>query len=335
LGDAVQATAPESAVTAKRVLLVVAAGLGGAALATGVWLYLQGMLAPKPMAIAATPPVLPAAQPAVPPSPAPANEAAKSEAAPVTTLPVPRAAGLATAPVATPTVPAGRAQSVKPVAPAPAVAVTALPASAPTSTSAAPAGASEPPGLSPATVVAQTAGAKTYSPKQVAGNLMAQAVTLDREGRLDEAKQPLRQLLVTNPDDLAARQMLVQLDIDTGRLDDARELLEAGLRQHPGNPGLAWTLARLKAESGDVSGAITLLDGVRGGARTTRSYTPFRARCCCAVSVMPMQCRPISRRYGPTPPTLPGCLGLGQRWKARARPPTRSKPTSVPKELRA
>jgi MSHA biogenesis protein MshN len=194
----------------------------------------------------------------------------------VTTLPVPRAAGLATAPVAAPTVPAGRAQSVKPVAPAPVGAVTAPPASAPTSTSAAPAGASEPPGLSPATVVAQTAGAKTYSPNQVAGNLMAQAVTLDREGRLDEAKQPLRQLLATNPDDLAARQMLVQLDIDTGRLDDARELLEAGLRQHPGNPGLAWTLARLKAESGDVSGAITLLDGVRGGARDDPQLYAFQ-----------------------------------------------------------
>src|SRR5215471_981194 len=76
LGDAVQATAPESAVTAKRVLLVVAAGLGGAVLATGLWLYVQRALAPKPPVIPAPPPpLLAAAPPATTPSPVPADAA--------------------------------------------------------------------------------------------------------------------------------------------------------------------------------------------------------------------------------------------------------------------
>jgi predicted Zn-dependent protease len=265
LGDAVQATAPESAVTAKRVLLVVAAGLGGAALATGLWLYLQGMLAPKPAAIPAPPPpVLAAAQSVTTPGPAPADAAASPAVAPAATR---AAATLATTPVAESAVQAAPAQSIKPIPPAPVVAAIVRPALAPTPSSAAPEGAPEPPRPSPAAITARPAGGKTYSPKQVAGNLMAEAAALDREGRLDEAKRPLRQVLAANPDDVAARQMLVQLHIDTGHLDEARELLEEGLQQQAGNAGLAWTLARLKAESGDVPGAITLLEGIRGSAR--------------------------------------------------------------------
>jgi MSHA biogenesis protein MshN len=283
LGDAVRATAPESAVTAKRVLLVVAAGLGGAALATGLWLYLQGILAPKAAAMPSAPPPALGAQPATIPASAPADAAVTAAVA----MPKPGAADtVATAPVAAGPVVAGPVaaapvaaaavaepaiqtaslmKSIKPVSPAPVVAGTASPAVAPTLSSEAPAAAT----------AARPAGGKTYSPKQVAGNLMAEAAALDRQGRLDEAKQPLREVLVANPNDVAARQMLVQLQIDTGHLDEASALLEEGLQRQPGHPRLVWMLARMKAESGDVSGAITLLEGVRASVRDDPQLQAF------------------------------------------------------------
>jgi MSHA biogenesis protein MshN len=122
---------------------------------------------------------------------------------------------------------------------------------------------------------APPAGRKTYSAKQLAGKLIAEATTLERQGHLDEAKQRLRQVLAADPRDVTARQMLVQLDIDTGRLDDALVLLEDGLQQQAGHPGMSWTLARLKAESGDASGAITLLETARGPAPNDPQLNAF------------------------------------------------------------
>jgi MSHA biogenesis protein MshN len=116
------------------------------------------------------------------------------------------------------------------------------------------------------------AAGKTYSPKQLAANLLSQAVVLDQQGRLEEAKAPLQRALAANALDAPARKLLVRLQLDTGRLEDARTLLAEGQRLHPEDPDFTLVLARLKAEAGDSAGAIQLLEAGRSQARGEPQY---------------------------------------------------------------
>jgi MSHA biogenesis protein MshN len=127
-----------------------------------------------------------------------------------------------------------------------------------------------------ATAMSSSAGGgaagKTYSPKQLAANLLSQAVVLDQQGRLEEAKAPLQRALAANTLDAPARKMLVRLQLDTGHLEDARALLAEGQRLHPEDPDFTLVLARLKAEAGDGAGAIQLLEAGRSQARGEPQY---------------------------------------------------------------
>jgi MSHA biogenesis protein MshN len=123
------------------------------------------------------------------------------------------------------------------------------------------------PALKATATSGSAAAGKTYSPKQLAANLMSQAVVLDQQGRLEEAKAPLQRALAANTLDAPARKMLVRLQLDTGRLEDARALLVEGQRLHPEDPDFTLVLARLKAEAGDGAGAIQLLEAGRSQAR--------------------------------------------------------------------
>lgn len=114
--------------------------------------------------------------------------------------------------------------------------------------------------------------AKTYSPTQVSANLVAEAVRLDRQGHLEDAKALLERALGTNPIDAQARRMLVRLQIDTGRIEAAAVLLVEARRLHPEQPDFTLTLARLKAETGDMAGAIQLLEEGQAAARDEPQY---------------------------------------------------------------
>src|SRR5205085_7520477 len=94
-------------------------------------------------------------------------------------------------------------------------------------------------------VTPKAANAKTYSPMQVSANLVAEAVRLDQQGHLEDAKASLRRALVANPLDIQARQMLVRLKVDTGSVGEAVDLLVEGRRLHPEQPDLTLMLARL------------------------------------------------------------------------------------------
>jgi len=63
---------------------------------------------------------------------------------------------------------------------------------------------------------------------QLSANLLAEAVRLDQQGHLEDAKASLGRALVANPLDLQARRMLVRLQLDTGRVEEA----VAGLESH-------------------------------------------------------------------------------------------------------
>jgi len=107
---------------------------------------------------------------------------------------------------------------------------------------------------------------------QMSANLIAEAVRLDRQGHLEEAKASLGRALVANPLDLQARRMLVRLQLDTGRVEEAVALLVEGQRLHPEQPDFTVTLARLRAETGDNAGAIQLLEEGRLAAGDEPQY---------------------------------------------------------------
>jgi MSHA biogenesis protein MshN len=204
-------------------------------------------------ALAAAPAAVPAAKTA-PASPAPAPLAGKAERETLTMAAIPKVAPAAA-----------------PVAPAKPAAAAAVPAAAlagpPTVVATAVARSDPGAGLMPRVLSPGLPGeGKVYTPKQAAAKQVADAAALIRQGRNDEARALLQRTLDSQPAEMQARQMLVQLHLESGQLDPAQALLIEGQRLHPDQPGFAQTLARVKVEKGDVPGAIQLLEASSRGA---------------------------------------------------------------------
>jgi len=123
----------------------------------------------------------------------------------------------------------------------------------------------------------KAAGGKTYSPEQVSANLFAEAIKLDQQGHQEEAKVPLQGLLAANPLHVRARQLLAQLQLDTGHVEEARSLLAEGQRLLPEQSNFTLLLARLQVESGDIVEAIQLLEADRSSARNDPQFHAFLA----------------------------------------------------------
>lgn len=288
-GDAVRSVKPESPWQLGRNALLLIVAVVGAALLAGVWWWLQQRsvvatagsrsLAAAPTAIATSPPLAAVApNSAVASAPVVAAVAsvvavpvAKAEtAAPGAAVPVPVAAASASTPAAT--VVAAMTKAEAPVAPLPSL----------TSGTLKPTERVEAVVLAPAQPKAaaidpKATGGKSYSPVQVTANLMSEASLLERQGRPDEAKALLQRLLVTNPLDSAARQMLVQLQLDAGQIEAARLVLAEGQRLHPEQSYFSVALARLRVDSGDVNGAIQILETGRTAAGDAPQYRAFLA----------------------------------------------------------
>lgn len=291
-GDMIRSVKPVSAWRLGPKALLALLGVGLVVVALAWWLQQRGWALSRPFA-------LPAAQPAVlvrlaPPVPQGLPAQTESAARGATSAPqaaagssavvtgagqlTPAVAAKAVAPTPTPTpiptaVPKLRPASAPtaPPAPAPVPAPPTAPALAPRPALAAVAAAKAVDAggapIAQATVPKTTelparhGNAKTYSAKQVTGNLLSEAVLLDQQGRLDDAKAPLLRALAADPLNVEARQMLVRLQVDTGHLDEAQALLAEGHRLMPGQPSFLLALARLQAETGDISGAIKMLQG--------------------------------------------------------------------------
>ena len=124
---------------------------------------------------------------------------------------------------------------------------------------------------------AKAESGKTYSPAQLSANLFSEAVLLDQQGRQQEAKAPLQRLLAANPLDLKAREMLIQLQLDTGQVEQARSLLAEGRLLFPEQTSFTLALARLEVESGDANRAIHLLETDHSSAREEPQFQAFLA----------------------------------------------------------
>ncbi len=266
-GDAIRSIKPESPWHLGRNIVLAIVGLGVASLA-GAW-WVQQRNHGSELRVAA--PAVPAPAPALAsvPVPVPANNPPLAVtpialAPPVQQVAVAGLLATTKSPVAT------ALPKVAPMAPPPPLAAASSP-SAPEKI--------EPPAPLPETVVAspKATGGKTYTARQLSANLLAEAVILDRQGHQEDAKAPLQRALAANPLDVQARQMLIQLQLETGQVEKAGALLAEGQRLLPEQSNFTLMLARLKVDGGDVSGAIQLLQAGRASARNEPEYHAFLA----------------------------------------------------------
>lgn len=264
--------------------------------AIGAWWWMEQQAARPALAVVVnTAPPTPTPAPTPVPNPAPAPAAAPGPTPAPVPAPAPVAAAPAPAPAAAvapkPAAPAVVLAAAAPAPPTPPVAAAAArPAPAATTVAMVAPGAAAPATASAAAIetepapprtatppraaasAARSRGAKTYSPAQTSANWLAEAVALDQQGRQEEAKAPLQRALAADPRDAAARQMLVDLHLDTGQVEQARTLLVEGQKLLPEHPGFNFALARLRVDGGDVPGAIGLLEAGLPGARDEPQY---------------------------------------------------------------
>ena len=279
-GDAVRSVQPGSTSRSTHRAALVIFGLALLMLAAGLWLRQRNAVAAATLAVVPAPPVVALAndtphgpspiQPVVPPAPVMAASEPLAVAKPrAASVAPPRVSSGASEPIghaSVATTPVKFVASVPaaPVAPASA-SITSDPVEAP------------PPSKTATAANLKAAGGKTYSAEQVSANLLAEALKLDQQGHLEEAKVPLERLLAADPLNVRARQMLVQLQLDTGHGEQARQLLAEGQRLRPEQSDFTLALARLQVESGDVAGATRLLEAVPAGARDDPQIRAFLA----------------------------------------------------------
>jgi len=256
-GDAIRSIKPESPWHLGRNILLAVVGLGVASLAGAWWLQKRDHGVEGRVTVPAPPvPVL-----ANNPPPAASQIALAS---PVAEVAVAGSAVTAKAPVAT------MPHKVATSAPPPPIAAASS--------------SNTPDKIEPTAPLAETvamspkaAGGKTYNAKQMSANLLGEAVMLDRQGHQEDAKVPLQRALAANPLDVQARQMLIQLQLDTGQVEKAGALVAEGQRLLPEQSNFTLMLARVKVDGGDVSGAIQLLEAGRVSARNEPQYHAFLA----------------------------------------------------------
>jgi len=100
---------------------------------------------------------------------------------------------------------------------------------------------------------------KQLNSAQQASHDYHQAIAYLQQGRVAEAMDLLRQVLLAIPEHQDARQMLTGLLVDNQRHEEAMDVLQAGLNLSLAQPEYAQTLARLQLEAGQLSSALNTL----------------------------------------------------------------------------
>jgi len=279
-GEVVRSVLPQSPLRSTRTLALAIFGLGLVMLATGLWLRQRNAsIEARPSMVAMAPPA--AARVDEAPrralqvhsaAPVPVMVAAE----PVATVKTPAAGGAPPPQVSGVAAVSSGAAQVAPVA-AKVVVTSTAPALSASANALTASDEVEAPPTKTAAASPKAANVKTYSAGQLAANLLAEAARLDQQGHQEEAKAPLERLLAANPLHVRARQLLAQLQLDTGRIEQARQLLAEGQRLLPEQSNFTLTLARLQVDSGDAAGAIQLLEADPAAARDEPQFHAFLA----------------------------------------------------------
>lgn len=258
-GDAIRSIRPASRWQVPRNILLATAGLAAVSTAGAWWMQHRGADAASQVVIPAAKPPMASALPlrAVPnsasPAPVPIAAAATASAplvAAIEAVPPSRENAVpgSTAAAADPPAPRAVAMAHLAAQPVPRPPITSAESEVTT------------PSTKSVAMTARAATEKTYSAAQLSAKLVSEAITLEQQGRQEDAKEPLLRVLAAQPLDIEARKMLIRLQMGTGRIEEARALLAEGQRLHPDRSDFTLALARLKAESGDATGAIQTLE---------------------------------------------------------------------------
>ncbi|MDP6490164.1 MAG: tetratricopeptide repeat protein, partial [Kiritimatiellia bacterium] len=81
------------------------------------------------------------------------------------------------------------------------------------------------------------------------------ALHLARAGHIERAREMIQSLLTIDPDDVAVREAMVKLNLDTGKTDEAEQLAGALLVDDPGNPYALYVKGSMDIVRGDYKGA--------------------------------------------------------------------------------
>ena len=98
------------------------------------------------------------------------------------------------------------------------------------------------------------------NPREQAERLYRSAVTQLSQGREQDGIETLKAALRDDPDQLAARQLLIKIHIDRRAFDLAQNELDEGLKRLPKQTAWAMLLARLRIDRADYVGALAVLE---------------------------------------------------------------------------
>lgn len=118
---------------------------------------------------------------------------------------------------------------------------------------------------------------KEPSPQQRAENDYRRATSLLQQGRASDAIEVLEQVLLLDPQHVAARQTLVRLLLESKRQDDAMRKMREGLSLDVNQPGLAMILARQQVDKGELRVAVETLQKTLPYAVERADYQAFLA----------------------------------------------------------
>lgn len=118
---------------------------------------------------------------------------------------------------------------------------------------------------------------KQVSPEQRADFRYREALALITQGRSQEAQAVLADALRLDPKNIAARQVLLGLLLETKRYAEAEQLVQEALQANVAPLTHAMALARIQVERSDTAAALSTLEKYLGLANDNAAYHAFYA----------------------------------------------------------
>lgn len=115
------------------------------------------------------------------------------------------------------------------------------------------------------------------SPREQAESEYRKAIAAVNQGRVTEATESLRAALRQDAFHVAARQLLVKLQLEAKDPEEAIQVLREGLGGQPTQIGWAMSLARLQVDRGELDGAWRTLEHSLPAAGNSPDYLGFAA----------------------------------------------------------